>query len=106
MQKYDKIVRDKIPEIIEAEGKKCKLHFARGIDACVYLVDKIKEEADELLQVINYHSSLDELADLQEVIVALAEKQGWTMKQVEERRLIKREERGGFDKNIILIEVD
>lgn len=103
MPEYDKIVRDKIPELIKADGKKCEIHSVSEMDACVYLIDKLKEEADELLQALNYHSSMDELADLQEVIVALTEKQGWTMQQVEARRLSKRQERGGFENNIILL---
>ena len=103
MVEYNKIVRDKIPEIIKADGKECVIHVALKMDACVYLIDKLKEEADELLKVLNCHSSLDELADLQEVIVALTEKQGWSMQELEARRLMKRQERGGFKENIILV---
>lgn len=104
MTKYDKIVRDKIPEIIRDSGGKCSFHLARQMDACVYLIDKIKEEADELLPMLNRNGAIDELADLQEVIIALAEKQNYTIEQVEKVRVIKRRERGGFDQNIILLE--
>jgi len=106
MKKYNKIVRDNIPEIIKERGGKCSFHLAREMDACVYLVDKIKEEADELMPMLNRNGAIDELADLQEIIVALAKKQNYTMEQVEKVRLLKREERGSFDKNIILIETD
>jgi len=41
MKKYNKIVRDNIPEIIRERGGKCKFHLAREMDACVYLIDKI-----------------------------------------------------------------
>ena len=103
---YNKIDRDKIPEIIKANNKKCKITILNNYDACKALIRKITEEAIELEDVINYDSSLDELADIQEVIRALATKQSWTMEQVERRRMQKYEERGGFEKNILLIEVD
>lgn len=104
---YHKIVRDKIPDIIRSNNGTCKTIIISDLHACIYLNNKLKEEADELIDAINYKCSkkiTEELADLQEIIIELAKKQGIDMEQIIEQRLKKKEERGGFSKNIFLLE--
>lgn len=99
---YNKLVRDRIPEIIEASGKRCKIQVLDD-DAYLRMVDaKLDEELAE------YHKdqNLEELADLLEVIYAAAAARGYTVDQLEEVRAAKAEERGGFQKRLLLIEVE
>ena len=99
--KYNKLVRDRIPEIIEASGKTCKTvvlndeEYLRMIDA------KLDEELAE------YHKdqNIEELADLMEVIYAAAAARGYSVEQLEQVRAEKAEKRGGFQKKILLVEV-
>ena len=99
---YNKLVRDRIPEIIEASGKRCRIQVLDD-DAYLRMVDaKLDEELAE------YHKdqNLEELADLLEVIYAAAAARGYTVDQLEEVRAAKAEERGGFQKRLLLIEVE
>ena len=95
---YDKLVRDRIPEIIRAGGNDC---IARTLDADAYrarLEDKLLEEVAEF----RADHSVEELADILEVVYAAAKAWGSTPEEVEAMRMRKREERGGFDERILL----
>ena len=99
--KYNKLVRDRIPEIIEASGKICATEILSG-EAYLHMVDaKLDEELAE------YHSdqTIEELADLLEVIYAAAMARGYTLEQVESVRAAKAEKRGAFANKILLKEV-
>lgn len=99
---YNKLVRDRIPEIIEASGKCCKVQMLEG-DEYLRMVDaKLDEELAE------YHKdqNLEELADLLEVIYAAAEARGYSVNQLEKARVEKAEARGRFQKKLLLIEVE
>ena len=86
---YNKLVRDRIPEIIEASGKTC--------------VTEILSDEDYLRMV---DTKLDEeLADLMEVIYAAAIARGYTLEELERVRAEKAAKRGGFYKRILLKEV-
>jgi len=98
VKKYDKLVRDKIPDIIESQGKKCKLYVATGYDYHNRLKDKLLEEAKEFFE----NPCVEELADVQEVIEALADIHRW---DVTGARLKKTVERGGFWRRYVLQEV-
>ena len=98
--KHNKLVRDRIPEIIERSGRKCEV---RELDAQAYLeqVDrKLQEELDEYLR----DGSIEELADLVEVIRAATVARGSSWDQLELLRIKKCESRGGFEKHLFLIE--
>ena len=60
MKIYDKLVRDRIPEIIEASGSKCEIEVVSDEVALEYLYKKLGEEVEELLSDKN----LDEIADV------------------------------------------
>lgn len=99
--KYNKLVRDRIPEIIEASGKSCVTEILSD-EAYLRMVDaKLDEELAE------YHSNqnIEELADLLEVIYAAAMARGYTLEQLESVRAAKAEKRGAFANKILLKEV-
>lgn len=100
--KYNKLVRDRIPEIISATGKKCTLRRVRGKASLrAVLVEKLREETAEYRK----EPGIDELADLLEVVEALAALDGISLRQVRAAQLQKRRARGGFKKGIVLVSV-
>jgi len=99
---YNKIVRDKIPEIIANDNRKYRSKILTNDEAIKMLAEKLKEEADEFLAV----PSKEEMADILEVAYSIIEKSGWKKEEVEKVRLEKNNKRGGFEKNIFLIDTD
>lgn len=98
---YHKLVRDRIPEIIEADGKTCVTEILSGEQYLEMLDTKLTEELAEYQE----SKSLEELADLLEVIQAVVVARGWTWGQLEQIRQEKAAQRGGFEKKILLKEV-
>lgn len=76
---YNKLVRDRIPEIIESSGKRCKVQILGNEDYLRMIDAKLDEELAE------YHKeeNLEELADLLEVLYAAAEARGYSIDQLE-----------------------
>lgn len=101
MKIYNKLIRDKIPEIISAANKSFDTHIATEEEYTNGLEAKLNEEVSEYLQDQN----LEELADIMEVIFALAKNLGYSEEELIQKRNEKREERGGFDNKIILEKV-
>ena len=99
--RYNKLVRDRIPEIIEASGKSCKIEILADNEYLKMLDLKLDEELAE------YHmdQNIEELADLMEVIFAAAKARGYTLEELERVRAEKAAKRGGFEKKILLKEV-
>ena len=95
---YNKLVRDKIPEIISADGKTAKTIKIGGFELKQALVRKLTEEGEEYLE------SLDsgEIADLMEILHGLMEAEGISYEEVERLRLEKKKKCGGFSKGIFL----
>ena len=98
---FHKLVRDRIPEIIEADGKACVWETLSDEDYLRLLDKKLNEELAEYQQ----SKSLEELADLLEVLGAVVTARGYTWNQLTALRKEKREQRGGFEKRILLKEV-
>lgn len=99
---HNKLVRDRIPEIIGAAGKKCTLRRVQGKTALrAALVEKLREETAEYRK----EPGIGELADLAEVVEALAALDGFSFHQVRAAQLKKRRARGGFKKGIVLVNV-
>lgn len=96
---YNKLVRDRIPEIIENSGEKAIVRILDDAEYKRRLEDKLDEEIAE------YHESkeLEELADILEVVYALCEAQGDSIEELMRRYYQKHEERGGFSKKIFLV---
>ena len=98
---YHKLVRDRIPEIIEKDGKSCVCSILSEEEYLTLLDEKLGEELAEYQE----SKSMEELADLMEVIRAVAVARGSSPEEVEEIRRRKAEKRGGFEKRILLEEV-
>ncbi|MCH1959929.1 nucleoside triphosphate pyrophosphohydrolase [Romboutsia hominis] len=98
MKVYDKLVRDRIPEIIKASGNKCEVERVSDEVALEYLYKKLGEEVNELLDDKN----LDEIADVMEVLFAIGKKYDYSEDDVLNKRNEKRNARGGFDDNLVL----
>jgi predicted house-cleaning noncanonical NTP pyrophosphatase (MazG superfamily) len=102
---YHKLVRDGIPRIIEADGGQ---PVTRVLDRAGYLAAlraKLMEEAEEA-QAAPDRQLRSELADVLEVLRALAAAHGMSWEDVEAEATRKRDERGGFDERIFLEYVD
>lgn len=99
---HNKLVRDKIPEIIEKTGKVCHIHTLANDGYLAELDRKLNEECEE------YQSdkSLEELADMLEVMYAIAEARGYSVEELERVRAEKAEKRGKFKNRIYLESVD
>lgn len=96
---YNKLVRDRIPEIIAAQGKKPVIRVLDDKEYNICLEKKLEEEVAE------YHESkeIEELADILEVIYALCEIQGHSVNELMKVYEKKHIERGGFSKRIFLM---
>ena len=99
---YDKLVRDRIPEIIESAGKKAVTRMADDAEYLSYLRRKLSEEVDEYMA----SGDVEELADILEVISALGRRAGVPLSRLIEIADDKRRARGGFDGRILLIRVE
>lgn len=98
---YKKLVRDKIPEIIKANGQQPITRILNEQEHLVELVKKLKEEVAEFEEAY----ALEELADVKEVIIAIREALGIHASQLEETRLEKAKKNGRFKKRIYLEDV-
>ncbi len=101
---YNKIVRDKIPALIEARGERTKTVQLVGDALVVALRQKLVEEAFETLDAKSGPDLIGELADLQEVVRALCRALGVSSSAIEAERVKKEKRRGGFEKGLMLIE--
>jgi predicted house-cleaning noncanonical NTP pyrophosphatase (MazG superfamily) len=98
MKTYNKLVRDKIPEIIKEDGRECKTAIVTGDEKYKLLEAKLQEEINEFLEDKN----LEELADVMEVLFGLADSLGYSEDELLKARNKKKEERGGFKEGIVL----
>jgi len=99
--KYNKLVRDCIPEIIEKSGKHTVIEILDDTAYKKLLDEKLGEELREYLD----SDSVEELGDLMEVILAILDYKGVSYQEFEDMRLQKAKEREAFRQRIILKEV-
>lgn len=102
MKVYDKLVRDKIPEVIASRGGACSTRVADAEEYGRRLIEKLHEEVEEFTRDRNP----EELADILEVIKALCSHFGFDPREIEALRIKKEIERGGFEKRLVLLETD
>jgi predicted house-cleaning noncanonical NTP pyrophosphatase (MazG superfamily) len=95
---HGKLVRDKIPQIIRSRGQEPVIYTADIEEYSIRLRDKLREEVEEYLAS---DDDREELADILEVLYALAKQAGTDQQQLEKLRAAKAEERGGFADRII-----
>ncbi|GGM42884.1 hypothetical protein GCM10011351_31010 [Paraliobacillus quinghaiensis] len=105
MPTYNKLVRDKIPEIIKNDGKAFTSTILSDEAYRNSLYKKLLEEVEELIAADSSSEAIEEAADLLEVTEALVKLNGSSMQEVEQVRANKKDQRGGFDKRIFLQEV-
>lgn len=103
---YNKLVRDKIPDIIKSDNKKCNYHNAKPKEHIKLLKDKLQEEVNELLNAKTREEVLEEIADIEEVIAAIAYKNNWTENDIYTKRLNKYLKKGSFYNFIVLESVE
>ena len=99
---YNKLVRDKIPEIIKTDGAKPVTRILNDKEYLDALIEKLKEEIAEFIEDF----SAEELADIQEVIYALGDAIGKTHRELEIIRTSKADKNGIFRDRIYLERVE
>ncbi len=99
--KYNKLIRDNIPEIIKNNGKECTIEVLNNEKYIYYLEEKLKEEMAEYFE----SKDVEELTDLVEVAYALAKAKGYTTEQFNDMRQEKCRKNGAFEKRLLLKEV-
>lgn len=98
MKEYNKLVRDKIVDIIEADGRKAEYRILDNVEFRNELNKKLQEEVHEYLD----DNNVEELADIVEVIYGILNSMNVSIDDFEKIRLAKKEKRGSFDKKIFL----
>jgi len=97
---FNKLVRDKIPVILEEKGSKIKTYVCDDQEYFKRLREKLLEEVNEFLE----DGAVEELADILEVVYALAKVKNISKEDLEKIRREKEEKRGAFNEKIILLE--
>jgi predicted house-cleaning noncanonical NTP pyrophosphatase (MazG superfamily) len=100
--RYDKLVRDRIPEIIEQEGETTVTHIADDAEYERRLREKLDEEVAEFEE----SSEIEELADVLEVVYAICASREIDQEALEQRRQGKADARGTFSNRIVLEHVE
>jgi len=100
---FNKLVRDKIPEIIEANKEQVEFKILSDEEYLIELKKKLLEECNEVINVNNKDELLEELADLLEVMKALAKIGDFNFRDIEKVAKQKALKRGAFDNKIYLI---
>lgn len=99
---YNKLVRDKVAEIIENKGGKANTKILNNKEYIVELNKKLQEEVKEYLA----SGEIEELADIQEVLLAIVKAKDVKLCDFEKIRLNKVEKRGAFENKLFLIDVE
>lgn len=102
---YNKLVRDRIPEIISNKGEQPITYILNDEDYKKELEKKLYEEYQEVLDTTNSTDRIEELADMLEIIKALASLEDKTIEDVLEVAEQKAQKRGGFKDKIFLEKV-
>lgn len=106
MPVYNKLVRDRIPEIIRRNGSECTVRRLEASEFEQEAKKKLKEELAEYLEAGNAEQAVEELADLLELIYCLSEHHGYSKDELESIRMDKSERRGSFSEKWFLVEVN
>ena len=103
--KYDKLVRDNIPSIIEKSGKKCRYKQVKGKELGKYLYAKLDEEVAELHNAKTPEEKLEEIIDIEEVLMTIFKHEELDDYKYFLKLTSKNREKGRFKQGYILKEV-
>jgi len=106
MKIYNKLVRDKIPKIIEDSGNSCSVRALNDEDYFLELKKKLVEESSEALDAKNDFDLMQEIADIYEVIDSIIDFKNFDKSGIIKIQNLKREKRGAFSKRIFLEDVN
>jgi predicted house-cleaning noncanonical NTP pyrophosphatase (MazG superfamily) len=99
---YNKLIRDNIPEIIKKDGKECNIRVLNDEEYFIELNKKLDEEIKEYKE----EYSIEELADVQEIINAIVRTKGYSLESFNKIRIDKKRKNGGFVQKLFLISVE
>ena len=99
---FNKLVRDKIPELLDKNGGETETEILDDKKYVKYLFNKLKEECEEVITATSKENLAEELADLLEVMKAIAKTNDIDFEEIEKIRKVKQEKCGGFDRKIFL----
>lgn len=102
MKEHNKLVRDKIPELLTGKMIPFETRIADDDEFRVKLNEKLAEESHEFLESKTDEEAKEEMADIFEVIDTILAVRGWSRKDIQHIQGKKHEDRGGFIKRIIL----
>jgi len=100
---YNKLVRDRIPEIIAGTGSESETKILSNEEVIRQLKIKAVEESNELQSAEELDDVKNEMSDVLEILVSLPKRLGISMDEIEKIRKDRAEKRGSFDKGIFLI---
>ncbi len=103
---YNKLIRDKIPEVIERAGKEFKTRVLNDEEYIEKVLEKINEETQELIEAKGREEIINEIADVYEVIEALMAVKNISADEVKFTKKSKCDKSGAFKEKLLLIEVD
>ncbi len=102
-KEYHKLVRDRIPEIIQDNGGQYEVTILTEVDYEKALRTKLVEEANEVVEASTRHDMITELADIQEVVQALMKVYVISPEALQQEQERRRKDRGSFDKRLYLL---
>ena len=106
IKKYNKLIRDRILEIIKADEKKPYFRILNKKEYLKEIKKKIIEEARELAKAKNKKEIINEIVDVQELIDVLISELGLTKLKIQKQQKVKNKKRGGFKKKLFLIKTE
>ncbi|MFF2754759.1 phosphoribosyl-ATP pyrophosphohydrolase [Psychrobacillus sp. NPDC058041] len=106
MPVYNKLVRDRIPQVIEKSGSNFTTRTLEPSELLIEIKNKLFEEVAEFAETNTQKDALEELADILELIYAALPIHESTFEELENIRIVKKEKRGGFEEGIFLIEIE
>ena len=103
IKKYNKLIRDRIPEIVKRAGWTPTVRILKKSEFLNALKKKVFEESGELIQAKDKKGIIDEIVDIQELLDVLASEIKITKSEIKKFQAAKRKKRGGFKKRLFLI---
>jgi len=99
---YNKLVRDKIPEIIRESGRTCEFKILGQSE----IKDALKEKLIEKADVFSNRPSEDEISDIYELLDTIVEVYDFEPLHIDYLKLQNKESKGSYSEKVFLISVD